>query len=966
MTVYITKEKRKWKIVDKPDGPISDDLPPITIKDFNVKDQKRLRNIVSPEQLLKELKERKPKKGKKGIKKKRINRGEAGKQPPGLATRLKRTKTEVYKKKKAEELEKAVKKEVEKTKPKVVKSPFTATENAPENIVVSLPKAKKPKAKEGSTYSLPTTPRAERGDSPTEFEAPFASLREKKRHQANARLFAKESAAILKPFARKPITPPAAEPKEPKPLKPRNLKEEKTPESQAAQAKETALKRHLETEAVKRGEEEARAKRLTEIENKAQARKNAKYKSLSAKIRETLPKYGAKKKAEKEEKEKKKEKLITTLQTQARRKSATSQLAKLKAKKQSAEREKEKEERSKMGAEDEPIREKPIDKAEREAQETIEFIQQALNPKEEKAKDKSPSSKSPRTRLTPEIKAQREAEKAEAKAQREAEKEAEKAEKKALADELKRANAEAKAEQAQFLKEKLAFEKQKKAASKIPPEKLESLLLPDYSPPVSPAYEDLFNLKPPSKGKKPPPPPTEPSPKDQPKKKTPSPKEIPPPPKETPPKSRKPPPPPPPGAEIVKAKPPSPAPINVEEYIKESIPKSSNAQAPTLALMEQREKEIQAELRKSPGDRKLTKELSNIKGNIGLLKKTSTKGSSSEEETQIVRKKAPPLPARPKKAEPEPAPPKLSMREQAEADEKESLAKEIATTKNKLEQSKAKLVKLNPGDQYYPRDKAITKTEIKRYEDRLAALENPTAAAESKSSLPIFELSEREAKTSKKREPDISIFNKPPPKGSGLGGKLKGHQVNKFVEASYKKLDDAHKVDDYELDKELSTKNNKVYRDPATGKVVIANAGTSSLTDWWNNKNILFGNYSKTKRYKEVEDIQKKAIQKYGKDNIMNVGHSQSGEALRIMKQRELLGEAVAVNPAIIGKSTEDIDVIRSNRDLVSLLTPTSGKDTTIQAQSYNPLTEHSSNIISGENEEKEFGRGFRIKHRNY
>ena len=94
----------------------------------------------------------------------------------------------------------------------------------------------------------------------------------------------------------------------------------------------------------------------------------------------------------------------------------------------------------------------------------------------------------------------------------------------------------------------------------------------------------------------------------------------------------------------------------------------------------------------------------------------------------------------------------------------------------------------------------------------------------------------------------------------------------------------------------------------------------------------------------------------------MNVGHSQSGEALRIMRDRQLLGEAVAVNPAIIGKPTGDIDVICSNRDLVSLLTPTNNKDTVIQAKTFNPLTEHSSNIISGENEEKEFGRGLAHK----
>ena len=130
MTVYITKDKRKWKIVDDPKGEISDDLPPIKIEDFNVKDQKRLRNIVSPEQLLKELKERKPKKGKKAKKIKPKT-----KVLKELDKRLKKTKREVYKKKKATELEEAVKKEIEK-KPKIVKTPFTETESKPENIVI--------------------------------------------------------------------------------------------------------------------------------------------------------------------------------------------------------------------------------------------------------------------------------------------------------------------------------------------------------------------------------------------------------------------------------------------------------------------------------------------------------------------------------------------------------------------------------------------------------------------------------------------------------------------------------------------------------------------------------------------------------------------------------------------------------------------------------------------------------------
>ena len=187
------------------------------------------------------------------------------------------------------------------------------------------------------------------------------------------------------------------------------------------------------------------------------------------------------------------------------------------------------------------------------------------------------------------------------------------------------------------------------------------------------------------------------------------------------------------------------------------------------------------------------------------------------------------------------------------------------------------------------------------------------------------------------------------------GNGLSGHHVNKFVQASYAKKKHAN-VEGYELDRELSTKNNKVYRDPA-GKAVIANAGTSSIADWWNNKNILFGNYDKTARYKEVEDVQKKAIEKYGLHNITNVGHSQSGEALRLLKKKGLTQDAIAVNPAIIGKPTEGVNVIRSSGDWVSAFTPTTGSDTVIPATTFNPLVEHGSEIINQAHVERMFGK---------
>jgi len=187
------------------------------------------------------------------------------------------------------------------------------------------------------------------------------------------------------------------------------------------------------------------------------------------------------------------------------------------------------------------------------------------------------------------------------------------------------------------------------------------------------------------------------------------------------------------------------------------------------------------------------------------------------------------------------------------------------------------------------------------------------------------------------------------------GGALNSKEVNKFVKASYKKKSQAHNVEGYALDTSLSSKKNKVYVNPE-GKVVVANAGTSSLSDWKNNPSIAFGSYKKTDRYKQAEKTQKKAIEKYGLSNITNVGHSQAGETERIFAKKGLTKNAIAVNPAIIGKkSGHNVDTVRSSGDLVSALTM--GKKKTIKSKTYSPLAEHSSSILS-RHPNQMFGKG--------
>ena len=187
------------------------------------------------------------------------------------------------------------------------------------------------------------------------------------------------------------------------------------------------------------------------------------------------------------------------------------------------------------------------------------------------------------------------------------------------------------------------------------------------------------------------------------------------------------------------------------------------------------------------------------------------------------------------------------------------------------------------------------------------------------------------------------------------GGSLTGKQTKKFVEASYKKKKNAHEVGNYTLDTSLSSKKNKVYVNPK-GKVVVANAGTSSASDWLNNAH-LGTDYKKTKRYKDIEKTQKKAIAKYGLDNITNVAHSQSGHAVNILAKKGLTENAIAVNPALIGtKAHKNVDVVRSSGDAVSALAK--GKRKTVKAESYNPLKEHSADILKRD-KNAIYGKGF-------
>jgi hypothetical protein len=193
-----------------------------------------------------------------------------------------------------------------------------------------------------------------------------------------------------------------------------------------------------------------------------------------------------------------------------------------------------------------------------------------------------------------------------------------------------------------------------------------------------------------------------------------------------------------------------------------------------------------------------------------------------------------------------------------------------------------------------------------------------------------------------------------------VGGALPAGEIQQFVKSSYKKNREApQEINGYVLDRDLSNQQAKVYHNPTTGKVVIANRGTKgTLQDWANNLAYTMGIYDYTGRWKNALRTQDEAIKKYGKVDA-NVGHSQSGIITRKLDALGKTGEVINVNPASLGeRQKENETVVRSTLDPVSLFQPNQNKsNVTINTGSYNPLFNHSANILGQLNPNQMIGK---------
>jgi hypothetical protein len=187
--------------------------------------------------------------------------------------------------------------------------------------------------------------------------------------------------------------------------------------------------------------------------------------------------------------------------------------------------------------------------------------------------------------------------------------------------------------------------------------------------------------------------------------------------------------------------------------------------------------------------------------------------------------------------------------------------------------------------------------------------------------------------------PDFVVHHEDEKKGGAIDTSV----FKELLNESYAKKPKEN-VNGYVLDKELSKGASKVYYNPETKHSVVAHKGTSGYKDWLNNLAYAVGGkkgYKMTKRYKNAEEQQRKAEEKYGSKNISTIGHSQGGLQAELLGKRT--GEIITLNKAtrpFTERKQENQTDIRTKGDVVSKMNKNK-YDISIDNPTINPLASH-------------------------
>lgn len=183
-----------------------------------------------------------------------------------------------------------------------------------------------------------------------------------------------------------------------------------------------------------------------------------------------------------------------------------------------------------------------------------------------------------------------------------------------------------------------------------------------------------------------------------------------------------------------------------------------------------------------------------------------------------------------------------------------------------------------------------------------------------------------------------------------IAGALKASQIKDAVDLTYvKRTDEAPQ--DYVIDKELSDGRVKVFKDVNSDQVIVAHRGSSGIRDWIDNIRYgLTGQMNTTGTFKKHEERHQKALDKYGAENVIAIGHSRAGKYVENLNDKQPVKEVITYNKAsgpfdLFRKNAENQTDVRSGIDAVSALAPLQkheNKIITIPTKTADPLKAHS------------------------
>ena len=190
------------------------------------------------------------------------------------------------------------------------------------------------------------------------------------------------------------------------------------------------------------------------------------------------------------------------------------------------------------------------------------------------------------------------------------------------------------------------------------------------------------------------------------------------------------------------------------------------------------------------------------------------------------------------------------------------------------------------------------------------------------------------------------------------GGKISNDDLHHFIHSSYTK---GASYKDWNIDPELSDASVQVYWN---GKdAVVVHRGSQDAQDWIENALTAVGIKQGQPRLEHSRDIQKKAEQKYGADNVITIGHSKGSRHAEEVgqKSREIYTLNKPVYPQdLLKKIPKKQTDIKTTFDPISFLRPLQrgNKYQHIPSKSFNIIKEHMPNVLKRISPNKMWGKG--------